>query len=286
MRVTAEITPMGVTNYLPSSWDSIEVLTPEEFHERCHAEPDTMLLDVRNHYESRIGYFVDPRTGEPAMRPQIRRFSQWPQYVQRRMVGEEREQKQILTFCTGGIRCEKGARFLQEKTGDKVATLKGGIAGYLMWMDEEIKQRRKRPEQSLFKGRNFVFDARGSTTLGDDGGLKPVSKCHVCKMASDRLSKCRSTKCHLVLVVCPTCELSADPRCCHSCFDMDMLAKADGTLTTNSGSRPICSCEKGREVELWGGDFMKLPKQQKTRKEKRNVHGDGVHINIQVKVID
>ncbi|TVY78520.1 Thiosulfate sulfurtransferase/rhodanese-like domain-containing protein, partial [Lachnellula suecica] len=118
VRVTAEITPMGVTNYLPSSWDKIEVLSPKEFHERCHAEPDTLLMDVRNHYESRIGYFVSPHTGEPALRPPIRRFGQWPLYVRKYMAEEERP---ILTFCTGGIRCEKGARFLQERTKGRVA---------------------------------------------------------------------------------------------------------------------------------------------------------------------
>ncbi|TVY43923.1 Thiosulfate sulfurtransferase/rhodanese-like domain-containing protein [Lachnellula subtilissima] len=275
VRVTAEITPMGVTNYLPSSWDSIEVLTPEEFHGRCHAEPNTLLLDVRNHYESRIGYFVDPRTGEPALRPQIRRFSQWPQYVNRRMVGEEKGERQILT--------ERD--FLQERTGDRVATLKGGIAGYLMWMDEEIGQGRKRPEESLFKGRNFVFDARGSTTLEEDGKVEPVAKCHVCANPSDRLSKCRSKGCHLVLVVCAACELSDDPRCCQTCLDMDVLAQADGNPDTNSVSRPICACEKEREADLWA-EYVKLPKQQKTRKGARKGLRDGVNMNIQVKVID
>ncbi|TVY54897.1 Thiosulfate sulfurtransferase/rhodanese-like domain-containing protein 2 [Lachnellula cervina] len=285
VRVTAEITPMGVTNYLPSSWDSIEVLTPEEFHERCHTEPNTLLLDVRNHYESRIGYFVDPRTGEPALRPQIRRFSQWPQYVNRRMVGEERGERQILTFCTGGIRCEKGARFLQERTGERVATLKGGVAAYLMWMDKEIEQGRKRPEESLFKGRNFVFDARGSTTLEEDSKFEPVAKCHVCTNPSERLSKCRSKGCHLVLVVCAACELSDDPRCCQSCLDMDNLAHADENPDTNFGPGPICACEKEREADLWG-EYVKPPKQQKTRKGTRKGLRDGMNMNIQVKVID
>ncbi|KAF4637583.1 hypothetical protein G7Y89_g495 [Cudoniella acicularis] len=161
VRVTAEITPMGVTNYIPENWDNIEVLSPAEFHERCHSEPNMLLFDVRNYYESRIGYFIDPKNGQPALRPPIRRFSQWPQYVRRYMVGsdthgierkEEVESRQILTFCTGGIRCEKGARYLQEKMtkrlGDKVCTLKGGITAYITWMDEEIRQKRKQPGEN------------------------------------------------------------------------------------------------------------------------------------------
>ncbi|CZT02898.1 uncharacterized protein RAG0_09874 [Rhynchosporium agropyri] len=82
VRVTSEITPMGVTNYIPAKWDRVESLSPAEFHERCHSNPNTMLVDVRNHYESRIGYFIDPKSGEPALRPALRRFSQWPQCCQ------------------------------------------------------------------------------------------------------------------------------------------------------------------------------------------------------------
>lgn len=279
VRITEEITPMGVTNYLPERWDVVEELSPEEWHERCHEGQNAVLMDMRNYYESRIGYFIDPNTGEPAVRPQIRRFSQWPLYVRRHMMSDEGKAKQILTFCTGGIRCEKGARFLQERTGGTVATLKGGIAGYLMWMEEEIKAGRKRPEDSLFKGRNFVFDARGSTTLGEDGAGEPVSKCHICASRSDRLSKCRSKGCHLVLVVCATCELLADPRCCQSCLDLD---NRDAT----SGPRPICSCEKQREADLWDGQYVKLPKLYKSRKSKKDSLEDANGINIKVKVID
>ncbi|CAG8951062.1 hypothetical protein HYFRA_00006460 [Hymenoscyphus fraxineus] len=291
VRVAAEITPMGVTNYSPKNWDDIEVLSPADFHERCFTE-DITLLDVRNHYESRIGYFIDPKTGDPALRPPIRRFSQWPQYVRKYMtnsVDEDKEKKkqkgkQILTFCTGGIRCEKGARYMQEnmekQPGASVATLKGGIAAYLTWMDEEIRHGRKRPEESLFKGRNYVFDARGSTSL--DGISEPVSKCHGCGNPSDRLGKCRSTGCHLVLVVCSACELSLDPRCCQSCLDMDLGLELNSNAPKNIKSRTVCECEQKRETELWGEGSRKLPKSRRADKEK-NARQD---INIQVKVID
>lgn len=295
IRVAAEITPMGVTNYCPKNWNDIEVLNPEEFHRRCHEEEDITLLDVRNYYESRIGYFIDPKTGDPALRPPIRRFSQWPQYVRRYMAADSEENdqkhtqpqgKQILTFCTGGIRCEKGARYMQENMeqspGTSVATLKGGIAAYLTWMDEEIKQGRKRPKDSLFKGRNYVFDARGSTSLYEHS--EPVSKCHCCNRLSDCLGKCRSTGCHLVLVVCSACELSSDPRCCQSCLDMDIdLDHGEGDDTSkNSGPRPVCECEKERETQLWGEGSRKLPKSRRANKEKNARH----NAKIQVKVMD
>lgn len=289
VRVTSEITPMGVTNYIPAKWDQIESLNPEEFHERCHSDPDTMLLDVRNHYESRIGYFVDPKTGEAASRPAIRRFSQWPQYVKRQMSGPGASRKpgsrHIMTYCTGGIRCEKGARFLQENMekneGDRVCTLKGGIAAYLTWMGKEVDSGRKCPEDSLFRGKNYVFDARGSIGMDSSPAAKPVSTCHSCQNPCDRLSKCRSKGCHLILVICNTCE-SRDPRCCQSCREFDRQASLVDLETKKTGARPICACEREREAELWGLQEQRMPKTQGWRKAKRTTQS-GSDINIQVK---
>ncbi|EPQ67315.1 Bgt-3039 [Blumeria graminis f. sp. tritici] len=267
IRVCAEITPMGVTGYQPSRWDNIGTLQPAEFHERC-LEDNSLLIDVRNHYESRIGYFVDGM-GHAALRPAIRRFSQWPLYVRRVLAGDivprdssdEHEAtnkpneppKQILTYCTGGIRCEKGARFLQEKlqpNSNQIFTLGGGIAAYLEWMDMEIQGGRKRAEDSLFKGRNYVFDARGSMSLSSGARTKPVSSCHLCGKSEDRLSKCHSSGCHLVLVVCKSCELE-NPRCCDHCLTLDLEFVLDEP-TRAVGYRPICECERTREACLWG----------------------------------
>ncbi|KAE8452860.1 hypothetical protein EG329_013132 [Mollisiaceae sp. DMI_Dod_QoI] len=286
IRITTEITPMGVTNYIPEKWDEIDSLSPAEFHERCHSHSRTMLVDVRNHYESRIGYFIDPKTGEAALRPPIRRFSQWPQYVKKYMTGSQAEceagGRQIMTYCTGGIRCEKGARWMQEnmesREGDRVCTLKGGIAAYLSWIDEEIKLGRKLQKDSLFKGKNYVFDARGSTGLGRDVLTDPVSSCHVCGRPEDRLSKCRSEGCHLILVVCETCELT-DPRCCQNCHELEDLMASSGPNADRKLPRPICDCERQREALLWGPERSKEGKQQQKKTKARD------NVDIRIKII-
>ncbi|KAJ5054089.1 uncharacterized protein L3040_000373 [Drepanopeziza brunnea f. sp. 'multigermtubi'] len=291
VRVTSEITPMGVTNYLPAKWDEVISLSPEEFHERCHNDPDILLLDVRNHYESRIGYFVDPKTGEPALRPPIRRFSQWPQYVKKQMRGSDNGRglgkRHIMTYCTGGIRCEKGARFLQEnmekRDGDKVCTLEGGIAAYLTWVEQEISEGRKTPEDSLFRGRNYVFDSRGSTGLDSGVAMTPVSSCHGCGSASDRLSKCRSVRCHLVLVVCDDCE-SGDPRCCPSCHEYEKQYLSDEVVDKNA-PKLMCDCEKEREAMLWGTENERVPRRQGWKKAMK-AGRDASGINIQIKTFD
>lgn len=277
VRICSEITPMGVTNYAPESWNSVVSLAPPDFHARClSASKDTLLLDVRNHYESRIGYFVFPVTGEAALRPPIRRFSQFPQYVKSHLdelkAGNEGGRREILSYCTGGIRCEKGVRFLydQLKPGvesPKVYTLHGGIAAYLTWVDEEIVAGRMKAEDSLFKGQNYVFDARGSMGLGASEVREVVAECHACGRKENRLGKCASKGCHLVLVLCEECEENS-VRCCRSCGNLDAGAKVP---------RKMCDCEREREEMLWAGR-KKAPKQKAIKK--------GLDMDIQIKTVN
>ncbi|KAK3314054.1 hypothetical protein B0H66DRAFT_567670 [Apodospora peruviana] len=270
VRTTAEITPLGVTNYSPATWSAVQPLSPAEFHRKCWEE-NVRLVDVRNHYESRIGYFVSPKGGE-AVKPPLRRFSQWPQWVKGGgltdiIIGTEKSLEDenndggpppVLTYCTGGIRCEKGVRWMEEylrmmnpghhhRLGP-VYTLEGGIAAYMTWMEAEIAAGRKLPDDTLFKGQNYVFDARGCT--GIETG-EPVSCCHVCGVKVARLGKCATEGCHLVLVICDECERTAvtgGVRCCEDCLDTWARNKEVQT----GGPKSMCRCEREREKELWG----------------------------------
>ncbi|ORY04542.1 hypothetical protein BCR34DRAFT_491443 [Clohesyomyces aquaticus] len=231
-------------------------------------EGEIPLIDVRNHYESRIGYFVTGR-GDVAVRPQVRRFSQWPGYVARHVLGNEAFKKPIATYCTGGIRCEKGARWMQETLaaeGDRgdypVYTLHGGIVAYQAWMQKEVEAGWKKPEDSFFKGKNYVFDARGA--IAPDGGTEgKVATCHGCGKDEDRLGKCQRVGCHLVLVVCEPCEMEGGVACCEDC-------RRNVTMRHDEGSkaRKLCRCESHREKSLWGDGGAKLghsKPRQKTR---------------------
>lgn len=248
VRVTAEITPLGITNYTPASWSNVTSLSPADFHELCK-KGDIPLIDVRNHYESRIGYFVSSN-GDVAVRPAVRRFSQWPGYVVRHVLGNEVYQKPtgIATYCTGGIRCEKGARWMQEtlaRNADDppapVYTLHGGIVAYQAWMQAEIDAGRKRPEDSFFKGRNYVFDGRGAI-----GSCGDVATCHACGTPESRLGKCGGRGCYLDLVVCHKCEETADVRCCDDCRRIDTEDQE------SKAQRRMCECERHREKSIWG----------------------------------
>lgn len=262
VKVVEEITPFGEGKegiYEPKDWEkSIHYLTPAEFHERIMArnrgESEDIVLDTRNHYETMIGYF------DNAILPPVRRFSSLPSYLlanKKELLGQTEEErgkkKDILTYCTGGIRCEKGARWVKdclvEEEGNKVYTLEGGIHNYLEWAKKEIEEGRMEVEECPWKGRNYVFDARGSLGLGDKIEIKPISTCRGCKEEKTwRMGKCKGIGCHLVIVICENCEREGNTWCCSGCEKVSEIAKENG------GKRKgICECEQERRSKLHEG---------------------------------
>ena len=150
------------------------------------ADPDTILLDTRNLYETHLGTFAG------AVDPKTRTFKQLPDFV-RKHFGHAKEKK-IATFCTGGIRCEKATAWLKAEGFTKVYHLKGGILKYL----EEIP-----PEQSLWQGECFVFDQR--VAVGH--GLKPSQTASVCYHCGQTLTcEDRAHPSYSLESGCPYCE--------------------------------------------------------------------------------
>lgn len=265
---------MAITDYAPKDWGVVRELLPWEWHDMLTStndrEDDITLLDVRNHYESALGYFVDGNDNV-AVRPQVRRFSQFPLFVRRRgldgflsgsgdgkgeLSRKKKRKKVLLSYCTGGIRCEKATRFMAETLQDQqqqedddvqVLTLKGGIAAYIAWVDGEIRAGRMRAGESLFKGRNYVFDGRGSVGL-EGSGDEVVGRCVGCKGPAERMRKCGSSGCRLELVVCGDCD-GMGVVCCQDCRELDE--------EVGEGGRRMCQCEKDREARLWGSDVKK-----------------------------
>ncbi|ESZ90058.1 hypothetical protein SBOR_9546 [Sclerotinia borealis F-4128] len=294
-RITHEITPLGITNYEPRNWSAVTYLNPAEFHNMVtttsEKEGERILLDIRNHYESRIGYFAAPEgTGIETVKPQVRKFSQFPAFVKRHMdsisrspTEHKKEQgsagKTIFSYCTGGIRCEKATRWIAENVEqapeDRIYTLKGGISAYMAWFEEEMLSGRRREIECLWKGREYVFDGRGSLGLGNERERKKVAGCHGCGKEEDRMGKCDVEGCELVLVVCEGCE---GVKCCESCGDVD-----------EKGRRLICDCEREREFGLWGSEGMKgvggISMKRKEMKEmgKREARLD---IDIRVAIVE
>jgi predicted sulfurtransferase len=214
VKIVNEICPFGDTLTKPSPY-SVEVvhellglestvtgvssLTPRDFDfelENAKQDPNIIILDTRNYYESLFGYF------DSAIRPPIRKFSGLKEYITDHK--QEWQGKKIVTYCTGGVRCERASRYIQQETGGQVVMLRGGIHNYL-----------KEFGTGNFKGLNYIFDAR---KLEGTGGS--VAKCWNCGKGCSDYSKCK--KCHLVLPIC--CPVD---YCCQECQDGDSCSCSD-----------------------------------------------------------
>jgi UPF0176 protein len=156
VRLKKEVISMGVP--VDPNIRTGTYLNPQQWNDLL-ADPDVLLLDSRNDYETHLGTF------KGAVDPDIDNFKQLPAYVQQYL--DPKKHKKIATFCTGGIRCEKFTTYLLDQGFEEVYHLKGGILKYL----EEIPA-----EQSLWEGECFVFDQR----VGVGHNLEPSADASMC----------------------------------------------------------------------------------------------------------
>ncbi|MGO4355350.1 rhodanese-related sulfurtransferase [Rhizobium sp. RAF36] len=160
VKLKKEIVTMGVENIDPNKVVGTYVAA-KDWNELI-SDPDTIVIDTRNDYETAIGVF------RGAVDPQTKTFREFPDWV-RNNPGLHNKPK-IAMYCTGGIRCEKATAFMKEQGFDEVYHLKGGILKYL----EEVPQ-----EESLWEGACFVFDERVSVEHGLKEGEHKL--CHACR---------------------------------------------------------------------------------------------------------
>lgn len=178
-------------------------LIAKEWNEAME-DPETIVVDMRNHYESEVGKF------EGAICPDADTFSD-----ELPMVAEElkdKKNKKVLLYCTGGIRCEKASAYLKHKGFEDVNQLKGGIIDY-------AHQVRSQGLQSKFKGKNFVFDERRGEKITDD----VISECHQCGSACDNHTNCKNDACHLLFIQCSDCAEKFDGCCTPKCKEITAL---------------------------------------------------------------
>lgn len=168
-------------------------LSPQEFLAMMD-EHDVVLLDGRNTYESEVGRF------EGALCPDVQNFRDLPDWIEAH--AEVLRGKKILTYCTGGIRCEKLTTWMLEAGFDKVYQLDGGIVKY--GQDPSTDGRR-------FLGVNVVFDDRVATSVGK--ASEPLTRCRECGEPTPNYVNCANVECNRRMVLCGDCEV-ANGRCC------------------------------------------------------------------------
>lgn len=178
-------------------------LKPPEFLEEMQNE-NTVIIDARNDYEYDLGHFKN------AIRPDVRTFKQFPEWVKKN--AHLYKDKNVLTYCTGGIRCEKFSALLINEGFKNVSQLKGGIIGYSK--NEETRG-------SMFEGKCYVFDERISVEVNFAEGYTLIGKCYHCGKPHDRYVNCAHLSCHFQFICCEECEVKYKRSCSKECEEAD-----------------------------------------------------------------
>ena len=179
-------------------------LNAEKFNDLMN-NPNSIVLDMRNHYESVIGHFKN------AICPDVDTFRDSLDVIEN-VIKEHNDDKNLLMYCTGGIRCEKASAYFRHKGFKNVFQLEGGIIEY-------VKQVRDKNLENNFVGKNFVFDNRRVETVSED----IIAKCHQCGSSFDVHTNCANDGCHLLFIQCNDCKTKMQNCCSNKCLEINKL---------------------------------------------------------------
>ena len=177
-----------------------EHLDAQKFNQKLNHR-NTVCIDMRDHYESEIGYF------KGAIKPDVDTFRESLKTIDKELEKNGKE-KNYLMYCTGGIRCEKASAYLKHKGIKNVFQLEGGIIEY-------ARQVKEGELENNFLGKNFVFDKRMGERISDE----IVSNCHQCGNPCDTHVNCANESCHLLFIQCNECKEKMNSCCSKECID-------------------------------------------------------------------
>jgi len=208
VRVKPEIVHVDLPHIKPYERTGTH-LSPAEF-KAMKDRDDVVIVDVRSDYEYNLGRFKNAVTLD------IENFREFPERVDRL---QEFKDKKILTYCTGGIKCEKASAFLLEQGFENVYQLHGGIIKYGLEAGGED-----------FDGKCYVFDGRVAV---DVNSVNPtiISECHHCHTPSDRMVNCANPHCNAHLPLCEACAEQLQGACSEVCAGHPDKRPYDGTGT-------------------------------------------------------
>ena len=176
----------------------------EKFNELLDNK-ETITIDMRNHYESEIGHF------KGAKLPDVDTFRESLPIINI-IYDKHKKNKNILMYCTGGIRCEKASAYLMNKGYKNVYQLDGGIIEY-------ARQVKEKNIENKFIGKNFVFDNRRGERISGD----IISNCHQCGKKCDEHVNCNNEACHLLFIQCDECQKKYTGCCSDDCANIHSL---------------------------------------------------------------
>lgn len=191
-----------------------------------------LLVDFRNHYEHEVGHFKD------AILPDVDTFRDSLPEIEKTIL-KGNEDKAVIMYCTGGIRCEKASAWFKHKGFSNVYQLDGGIIKYANdCKDLGLKNK--------FIGKNFVFDERRSERISED----IISTCHQCGEPCDDHTNCAFEGCHLLFIQCPSCKQKMENCCSDECMDIIHLPEEKQKLIRQQHTKSNLIFKKGRSENL------------------------------------
>jgi len=173
-------------------------LTPEELLKFYQEKKDFIIVDARNWYESKIGKFQN------AITPQMKNFREWKKVVDQSL--SEFKDKTVITYCTGGIRCEKASAYMVESGFKDVYQLEGGIVNFIQ----------KYPD-TFWEGGMFVFDERKVVVPNSKEEMKHIGRCHFCGSPTSYYINCHNIDCDKIIVSCHECKVENGYCCSDEC---------------------------------------------------------------------
>ena len=199
---------------------------------RMMEDTNTIVVDMRNHYESEIGHF------EGAITPDVDTFRQSLPIINEQLK-DYKDDKNILMYCTGGIRCEKASAYFKHMGFKNVFQLEGGIIEY-------TRQAKAEGLKSKFIGKNFVFDNRLGERITDD----VIAHCHQCGKPCDTHTNCLNDGCHLLFIQCDECAEKMKGCCCDTCRDIVSLSDEQRKVLRKGIKNDAMVFKKGRSRSL------------------------------------
>lgn len=195
-------------------------------------DPDAIVIDMRNHYESEIGHFAG------AITPDVDTFRDSLPIIHEQLK-DYKDNKKLLMYCTGGIRCEKASAYFKHQGFKNVYQLEGGIIEY-------TRQVKAEGLESKFTGKNFVFDNRLGERITED----IIAHCHQCGKPCDTHTNCKNDGCHLLFIQCDECAEKMKGCCSDACKDIVSLPDEQQKVIRKGIRNGAMIFKKGRSKSL------------------------------------
>ncbi|HEV2601405.1 MAG TPA: rhodanese-related sulfurtransferase [Candidatus Babeliales bacterium] len=174
-------------------------LNPDEAHALIQSNPDNLvILDARNKVEWQVGAFTN------AVKPDIDNFRDLPAYIDSNL--EQFKDKQVLMYCTGGVRCERASAYLNTK----------GVAAQVYQIEGGIQRYTDAYPDGYFRGKNYVFDGRVTVKINDD----ILGSCALCDTSCDDFINCRNVLCNKHMISCADCTITFKNSCSAACLEL------------------------------------------------------------------